>query len=126
MKPYLITSEFYYDGKLRRTRTTTQLCESPNEDIEDFGSDFESLWDFRCKTGYYFTSLDMYENKKGKRSLCFDGELKNITPKNCKPWKFVVSSKETSISMERLMQFDTESVIQYLKERGMTACPILK
>ena len=125
MKPYLITYKFYYDGRLIRTRTCTQLCEPPGEDTEYSGTDFEDLWDLTCKWDYLIP-LERHENKKGKRYLDLYDQFKGITPQNCKPWKFVISSQETTISMNRLMQFDTESVIQYLKERGMTACPILK
>lgn len=125
MKAYLITYKFYYDGECKRTHTNTILCESPGEDTEYSGTDLEGLRDLKYKFGYLIP-LDTYETKKGKRCMYLYGELKNITLKNCKPWKFTITSQETTISMERLMQFNAEDVIQYLKERGMTACPILK
>lgn len=125
MKPYLITYTFYYDGKRIRTRSHTLLCNSIGENIECCGTDFEGLWDLKSEWGYVIP-INAYENKKGKRSICLDGELKSITPKNCKPWRFTVTKKETTISMRGLMEFNTEDVIQYLKERGITACPILK
>lgn len=41
------------------------------------------------------------------------------------PWKIITTSGEkTSISMEELMKCDAELVIQYLKERGITTCPM--
>jgi len=125
MKPYLVTYKFYYNGKCKSIRANTMLCESPGEGMEYSGADFEGLWNLSRKYAWLIP-LYVCETKKGKKSLCIDGELNSITPKNCKPWKFVISIQETIISMERLMQFNTEDVIQYLKERGMTACPILK
>lgn len=69
--------------------------------------------------------IGMWEFKKGKPFLQFNDALfARITPKNCKPWKLVITSKETDISMRELMTFDTEKVIQYLKERGITTCPM--
>ena len=41
-------------------------------------------------------------------------------------YKFYISSEETKIQMRELMKFNTEDVIQYIKERGMTTCPIFK
>jgi hypothetical protein len=73
------------------------------------------------------TPFASYEFKKGERFIQhYDWLFKKITPKNCKPWKLIISSEETTISMEYLMRFNTEDVIKYLKERGMTAYPILK
>lgn len=125
MKPYLVTYSFYYDDELQSSHTYTRLRESPYEE-EYTGTDFEGLCDLTYKW-QAMIPFNIWEFKKGKRFIQhYDWWFKNITPKNCKPWKFVITSEETTISMERLMQFDTESVIQYLKERGMTACPILK
>lgn len=125
MKPYLVTYKFYYDGELLSNRAHTQLRETPYE-AEYSGTDFEGLWDLTNKWSIEIP-LNMWEFKKGKRFLQhYDWCFKKVTPTNCKPWKFVISSQETTISMDRLMRFDTEKVIQYLKERGMTACPILK
>lgn len=125
MKPYLVTYKFYYDDKLENTYSSTQLRDNPYEE-EYSGTDFDGLWDLTHKW-QMMIPLGMWEFKNGKRFLqhC-DWWFKQITPKNCKPWKFVISSQETSLSMNELMKYNTEKVIQYLKERGMTACPILK
>ena len=40
------------------------------------------------------------------------------------PHKVVTTSIETDITMRELMDFKTELVIQYLKERGITTCPM--
>lgn len=126
MKPYLITYSFYYDDQLEKCRTHTRLLDEPFRE-EYSGTDFDGLWHLKTEHPSMIP-YDACEFKKKKRFLwpydtLFIG---HITPKNCKPWKLTITCAETTISMERLMQFDTESVIQYLKERGMTACPILK
>jgi hypothetical protein len=105
--------------------TNIQLLEASYE-AELSGTDFEGFWNLKSDWPS-MVPYEMITTKKGKRFLwAYDDIFGIVTPKNCKPWKFVISSKETTISMERLMRFDTESVIKYLKERGMTACPILK
>ena len=40
------------------------------------------------------------------------------------PHKVVTTSIETDITMRELMDFKTDQVIQYLKERGITTCPM--
>lgn len=125
MKPYLVTYKFYYDGELQSARTSTQLRESPYEE-EYAGTDFEGLCDLIHKW-QALIPFNVWELKKGKRFIqYYDWLFKNINPKNCKSWKFTITSEETTISMNELMRYDTNKVIQYLKERGMTACPILK
>lgn len=125
MKPYLVTYDFYYDGELYRSTNYTRLLEEPYKD-ECVGEDFDSLWGFVYNHPGQ-TPFDMWEFKKGKKFLQhYDWFFKKITPENCRPWKFVVTSEETSISMDRLMDFDSDKVIQYLKERGITTCPIMK
>ena len=122
MKPYLITYKFYYDNELQSTRTSTNLLNEPYE-AECSGTDFEGLWDLTYEWSTMIP-FNMWEFKKGKRFLQhYDCLFKTITLKNCKPWKFTITSEETTISMERLMRFNAELVIQYLKERGMP-CPI--
>ena len=123
LKPYRVIHKFYYDGELYRTHISTCLLESPCEE-EYSGTDFDSLWDFT----YQWSAIipfGMWEFKKGKRFLQhYNWVCKKITPNNCKPWKFTITSEETSISMEDLMKYGTETVIQYLKERGITTCPM--
>lgn len=40
------------------------------------------------------------------------------------PHKVVTTSIETDITMKELMDLKSELVIQYLKERGITTCPM--
>lgn len=125
LKPYLTTYKFYYNGELKKNYYSTKLIEEPyNEKIS--GTDFEGLWDLVYK--YAFTiPISMRESREGHKFLQFhDAVFARITPKNCKPYKLVITSEETTITMNELMKYDTEKVIQYLKERGMNACPILK
>jgi hypothetical protein len=126
MKPYLVTYSFYYNGKLEKVLTNTCLLEKPFHEIHS-GTSFDKLWDLKNERPSMIP-YEMLESKKGKRVLCHYDKIFNarITPKNCKPWKFTITCLETTLSMKELMYFNTEDVIQYLKERGMTACPILK
>ena len=125
MKPYLVTYKFYYNDKLEMFRSTTCLLEEPDEK-EWSGTDFDGLWDLK-KNHLSMIPYEMIESKKGKRALWhYDKLFARITPKNCKPWKFTITCLEINIRMNELMNFNTEDVIQYLKERGVTACPILK
>ena len=39
-------------------------------------------------------------------------------------FKLVTTFKETTMTMEELWRQDSELVIQYLKERGITTCPM--
>ena len=123
MKPYVVTYEFYYNEKLKGSRSITKLLATPsNEEIS--GSDFNSLWDLYEKYNLLLP-FSAWNFKKG-RLLSFYDSLRDIKEwkNNCKPWKFVINSEETTISMNRLMQFNSEDVIQYLKERGITTCPM--
>lgn len=125
MKPYLVTAQFYYNGELQTERCHTALLNEPlSEELS--GDNFDSLWEF-CYEHPINTDFNLWEFKPGIRFIQhYDAIISRITPKNCKPWKYVVSSHETTISMEELMRFNTEDVIQYLKERGMTTCPMMK
>lgn len=124
LKPYNVTYKFYYDGVLENTEYATLLLEEPIM-TEDSGTDFDGLWNFKCM----FPSVipwSRYERKKGRAFgrwdalFCHIHEWKN----DIKPWKIVVTSEETTVSMEHLMKFKTEDVIQYLKERGIATCPM--
>ena len=125
MNAYLVEQKFYYSGELQKTSFDIILSEYPVAE-ELSGEDFESLWNF-CYEYPMATYFDMWEFKPGKRFIqhC-NAIIRRVTPKNCKPWRYVVSSRETTISMKDLMKFDSEKVIKYLKERGMTSCPIMK
>lgn len=123
MKVYLVSYKFYYDGEMMSSRYSTQLREDPREE-EYSGTDFEGLWNLAHQWSSLIP-LGRFEIKKGKRFLQhYDWFVKKITPKNCKPWKLTINSVETIISMEHLMEFNSENVIQYLKERGITTCPM--
>ena len=107
MKLYLVTYKFYYDNELLSERCSTHLQDIPDEE-ECSGTDFDGLWDMIYKWAALVPFVG-YEFKKGKRLIQhYDWLFKRITPDNCKPWKFVITSKEISISMERLMRYDTE------------------
>lgn len=124
LKPYNVTYKFYYDGALENTESHTMILPEPrNEEVS--GTDFDTLWNLR-NSGYWVINWARYERKKGRAFgrwdalLCHVHEWKN----DIKPWKIVVTSKEIAISMEELMRHNSDSVIQYLKERGITTCPM--
>ena len=124
LKAYKVTYKFYYDGKHEHTERTTLLLGEPMEE-EWSGTDFDSLWNFKCKYSCV-VPWSRYERKKG-RALgrwdalsCHVHEWKN----DIKPWRVVATSEEVALSMDELMRHNADSVIQYLKERGITACPM--
>lgn len=124
LKPYNITYEFYYDGIRENTESHTFLLEeSFNEEIS--GTDFDTLWKLRNE-GYWVIDWDRYERKKGRTFCRRDALFSHVHEwkNDIKPWKIVITSEETTVSMEHLMRFDTDKVIQYLKERGITTCPM--
>lgn len=124
LKPYNVIYKFYYDGVRENTECHTLLLEEPlNEEIT--GTSFDELWKLK-DAGYWVINWDRHKRKKGRAFgrrdalFCHVHEWKN----NIRPWKIVITSEETTVSMERLMKFNTEKVIQYLKERGITTCPM--
>lgn len=108
LNPYNVTYKFYYDGVLENTEYATFLLEEPME-TEISGEDFDGLWNLKCR---YPSVIPWcrYERKQGRAFgrwdalFCHIHEWKN----NIKPWKIVITSKETTVSMERLMRFDTD------------------
>lgn len=67
---------------------------------------------------------------KKRRYVTFQDWFENITYKyidNGEPFSYHISVcyVETSMSMDRLFELDSEKVIQYLKERGINTCPMM-
>lgn len=123
MKPYTVTYKFYYNGELLNEDYDIQLRTEPRSE-EIAGDDFQGLLNLKMQYGSIIP-ITIWARRKGKVLYLLDAwngikEWKN----DCKPWKLVISSKETTVSMKRLMQFDSDKVIQYLKERGITTCPM--
>ena len=125
MKPYLVRRNFYYDGEIEKTRSTTLLLEKPFHKIYE-GESFDGLCDLIKEHGTIIP-FEIIKRKNGKRFLWhYDKIFGWITPKNIKPWKLTITCAETTLTMKELMWFNSEDVIQYLKERGITTCPIIK
>ena len=124
LKAYLITYKFYYDGELEYRTTSTQLRDSPYE-AEFSGDDFDGLWNLYQKHPLVFP-FNAYEWKKGRYLEFYDSMFRGIKEwkNNCKPWKLVATSREITVTMKELERFDADDVIQYLKERGITTCPM--
>lgn len=124
LKPYNVTCKFYYDGEYENSDSYTALLEEPiNKEIS--GTDFDTLWNLKIEYPWLIP-WGRYERKKGRAMGRFDAlfchvhEWKN----DVKPYKIVFKSEETTITMKELMKYDAKKVIQYLKERGMTTCPM--
>ena len=126
MKAYKIKYQIYYDNEAYDGYSDIELRESPRHE-EYSGTDFDGLWNLVNKH-LHDLAFDVCTTATGKQVMYYRDWpfFKNITRNNCKPWKFVITNEETTISMNQLMQFNADQVIQYLKERGMAACPILK
>lgn len=124
MDAYKITQVFYYDNELKSSYSFSTITDSPlNKVIK--GSDYEGLY----KLKQDFPSaipLQVYTIKRKQFMQFYDSLFSIITHKNCKSWKLEFSSRKIDISMRELMSFNTDDVIKYLKERGITVCPILK
>ena len=124
IKPYRVIHTFYYDGKYENSDSFIALLEEPRKQ-EISGTDFDTLWNLK-DTYPWLIPWYKYQRKKGRALgrwdalFCHVHEWKN----DVKPWKIVITSKEIDITMEELMRHNTEMVIQYLKERGITNCPM--
>lgn len=124
MRTYLITYSFYYNDELIRKTSNVQLLSKPLAQCSS-GTDFEGLWDLIHKHPFA-TPFQAWKSPKGECFLQRSTELfRKTTQKNIKPWKLVISSNETSVSMKELLEFNSDDVIEYLKERGMPVCSIL-
>ena len=124
LKSYKVTCKFYYDGKFENSDSYIALLEEPiNKEIS--GNDFYTLWNLKIEHPWLIP-WSRYERKKGRAMGRFDTffchvhEWKN----DVKPYKIVFTSEETTMTMTELMKHDAELVIQYLKERGITTCPM--
>lgn len=142
LKAYISTYVFTVNGKeFNRKQSAPYLEEEkPNKITTEkilSGHDFESLYSclemakklndsfiFGCHTKdpkkkkIYFDNGDNYTG-------IFGTTIKN----NGRPveWSVTEITKEIEVSMERLFQIsNSEKVIQYLKERGLTVCPMTK
>lgn len=127
IKPYVTTYKFYYNNKLKRSMRFTELLEeSLSKDKTISGISFESLCELKEKCNLFLRLIEK-KNKNNEIFLEFDDVLfLRITSKNCKPWRLEIKSTETEITMKELFWFESEKVIQYLKERGIASCPIIK
>lgn len=120
-----MTYKFYYGRQLQGYQSHVQLLESPDTHDEIYGITFEGLLSIKKQYGSV-VPLNIRVSKQGEQYLQFqDALFSRITAKNCKPWKLIIRSEETDVSMKELMWFDSQEVIQYLKERGITTCPMV-
>ena len=120
MKTCLITYKFFYDSELKSRCSHTALCEDTefiNRTLE--GHDFNTLWELLEEIN--FRNICLCTTKKGRiidDANHFFGQIfekKN----NCKYWAIQISTQEKSVSMRELMDFDSEKVIKYFKDRNI-------
>ena len=135
MNAYRMTLIWYYGGEQIKETRRIVLCEeeeaiteyktytklySKVKELDDCGIVYDEKIPFRWKRGKFF-------NKNKYYMLVDDGIYTD---------KYKLEDDETltleidyepyAISMEQLMRQPTEQVIIYLKERGITTCPITK
>lgn len=143
LKVYLSTYVFTVNGKeFNREQSPPYLEEEkPNKITTEeifSGYDFESL--LTCLEVTELNKCDnfvfgCYKKDPNKKKIYFDngdnytGFFGTTIKNNGRPveWSVTEITKEIEVSMERLFQIgDSEKVIQYLKERGLTVCPMAK
>lgn len=125
MKVCLTNYTFFYGNKVCGQCVNKRLCDElpPTESFSE--TDFDGLWNLKRKYAAAIPFID-YEYKNKKHLQSSDSLFRKITEKNVKPWELVIRHSEISVSMEELMTFDSEDVVKYLRERGITTCPIVK
>ena len=135
LKAYSVSYKFSINGQTIHIKSDTQLLEE-NAIIkeENFlqGKDFNSLctalenknlhWIFN------FSHIGKSFFKKEPRVYFFhDFGYIRYRSNEIQEWKVIKTIRDCNISMQELFDMrDSEKVIQYLKERGISACPILK
>lgn len=129
IKPYLVTYKFFYNEELRYHECFTELLEEGVEKhtvISGTSVDFKKLCALKEN---YNSILPLHAGilKNGESFLQFNDDLfSRITSKNCRPWKLSIDVIGTTLTIKELFRYDSEKVIQYLKERGITMCLTIK
>lgn len=135
IKAYYITYELIVEGTIvNRDQVGPTLFEEEKETsiIEHKGETLESFLEFASEghfyIPYYRTGKTLF---KKQNYISFNDDWNpTITFKGCDKalnWKVITETRETDISLEQLFKIrDSEKVIQYLKERGLSVCPMVK
>lgn len=128
MNTYLRTSKFTIDGVLTKVESWYVLIDDSkaNKEIKVLGNGktFESLWSFMTTSGDGILIpgnawLRAFWSKK--RRIEFFTKTKTWVDDGIeREWELSIIDEPAEVSMERLYKFDSEKVVKYLVERGLT------
>ena len=121
--------KFYYqDDKRRisiwndivlRDESNTQIKVTPIDTFEDLLKE-TSNWNYWNDTMHQTKITKGFFKRQTVVSYSFDNS-NYISEDNFEPGEFIFCYKEVKISMKQLMEEPADLVIQYMKERGMSA-----
>lgn len=121
--------KFYYqDGKriisiwndiVLRDESDTQIKVTPIDTFEDLLKE-TSNWNYWNYTMHQTKITKGLFKRQTVVSYSFDNS-EYISEDDFEPGEFIVCYKEARISMKQLMEQPADLVIQYMKERGMSA-----
>jgi hypothetical protein len=125
IKAYYQKSVFQDDKRKINMSNIIILCDESKAATKIIPIDtFDELLEQSNDWNYWNDGI--YRDNKGwpkKRPVvCYDlNGTKYIDENNFLPAEIVITYKEATISMERLMEQPADLVIQYMKQRGMSA-----
>lgn len=126
MNTYLRTETFEIDGVIARENNWVVLLDDTDAWTETYvsgeGCTFDSLWDYMDRHGLSVPANRWYRAFwSKKRRIEFFTKTKTWVDNGTeRQWKETYIDKPYKISMERLLQFDADSVAQYLNERNLS------
>lgn len=133
LNTYLRKVYFTIDGNKKFVTSWTMLEDDSKVKLQETtkgeGKTFDSLYDFMSTThsGLVIRG-NCYErgffSKKRRIEFC-DNNTKNWIDNGIeREWKLSFQDELCPVSMEKLMKLDSDKVIQYLVERGMSLAEI--
>ena len=128
MNTYLRTLVFTIDGVKTRVETFPMLIDETKAQletqIEGQGKTFESLWNYMEQP---YKGLNIPANRwirafwSNKRRIEFFTKTKTWIDNGVeREWSLTYKDEPYTMSMERLLKFNSEKVAQYLVERGLS------
>ena len=134
MNAYTRVMEFVIDGKVVRDYSWTILADDKEAKtevtIDGCGRTFDSLWEYCGQPGKCLNvPCNRWESAlwSKKRRIEFFPNIKTwIDNGTEREWEVRYIDVLDTISMDALLQKDADKVIQYFKDRGLTACPLMK
>ena len=130
MNTYLTIIEVKVDGKVIKTHEW-EVLEDENDviltrTVRASGNTFASFWGFieeqpLTVPAYRFKRTLFSKKRKIEFSDSIENYVKDwVDNGTTREWEVAVWEQPYKVSMEKLMKFDSEKVIQYLKERNLT------